>query len=212
VLPLPPGRKSPPPSGFTGASAQIPTTEQIQAWCRERPDGNIALALVEFDEWDFALLGVDIDNYAKGDRPAGARWKYSERSRAARASGSRRRLPWHTATTAAPYGVYQVPKGLLWRSKLGAGVELIHKGHRYIAAGINPETGKHKRWRDADRHLLREPPRPQHCTELPDQLVLNPMRDANGAEVRGLATPEAGRAHLIAGIETKRGQPVDIDH
>ena len=30
VLPLPPGQKSPPPTGFTGRGAQIPTPEQVE--------------------------------------------------------------------------------------------------------------------------------------------------------------------------------------
>jgi hypothetical protein len=82
------------------------------------------------------------------------------------------------------------------KSRLGPGVELLHKGHRYIAAGINPVTKKHKRWRDADKRLLKEPPRPQDFAWLLDELVLELMRDANGTEVRGLATPEAATALL----------------
>jgi hypothetical protein len=118
VLPLPPGQKAPPPTGFTGSGARIPTTGEVDAWRRERPDANVALALVECDDWNFDLLGVDIDNYAKGDRPAGRAMEVITEIE----DRAGVRFP------ATPYlshrddgssiWVYRVPKGVLWRSKL----------------------------------------------------------------------------------------------
>ena len=65
VLPLPPGQKCPPPEGFTGKAAQQPSSAHVDRWRREHPNGNPALYLVD------GLICVDIDNYAKKQRPAG---------------------------------------------------------------------------------------------------------------------------------------------
>lgn len=190
VLPLPSGRKWPPPTGFTGHDAQIPTHEQVGGWCREHPDGNPALYLVD------GLICVDIDNYAKGDRPAGrAREVVDEVEGRA---GCRFPGTWllRNRTDGSEKRFYRVPEGLSWRSKLGAGVDLVHAGHRYVNVGVNPETGNPEQWYTPDAELSPKPPRPQDCAELPDKLVLELMRDANGTEVRGLGTPETARALL----------------
>lgn len=190
VLPLPPGQKSPPPTGFTGRGAQIPTPEQVENWRRERPDADVALALVVCDDWEYDLVGVDVDNYAKGSRPAGR-----EMEAIAETEGRAGvRFPVTPSLEHRDDGsgiwVYLVPKGLFWRSQLGPGVELIHKGHRYIAAG------RHKHWKDVNGQPLNEPPRPQDFAELPHALVLELMRDDNGTELHGLATPGAAKELL----------------
>ena len=138
-------------------------------------------------------MGVDVDNYAKGSRPAG-------RAMEAIAETEGRagvRFPVTPSLEHRDDGsgiwVYRVPKGLFWRSQLGPGVELIHKGHRYIAAG------RHKHWKDVDGQPLNEPPRPQDFAELPHALVLELMRDDNGTELRGLATPGAAK-ELLDGL------------
>lgn len=190
VLPLPRGRKWPPPTGFTGRDAQIPTHEQVGDWCREHPDGNPALYLVD------GLICVDIDNYTKGDRPAGRAMEVVDEVEDR--AGCRFPGTWvlRNRTDGSEKRFYRVPEGLSWRSKLGAGVDLVHAGHRYVNVGVNPETGNPEQWYTPDDELAQEPPRPQDCAELPDRLVLELVRDANGTEVRGLGTPEAARALL----------------
>lgn len=85
TLPLPRGQKASPPTGFTGSGREHPTDDQVAEWVADRPRGNIALRLAEVprefldgrddlppvyagnnvDGWE--LVGVDVDNYSKGD-------------------------------------------------------------------------------------------------------------------------------------------------
>lgn len=192
VLPLPHGQKWPPPTGFTGHDARLPTHGQLETWRREYPDGNAALYLTD------GLLCVDIDNYAKKQRPAGRALEVVDEVEGR--AGCRFPETWalRNRTDGSEKRLYRVPKGLNWRSNLGAGVDLVHAGHRYVNVGINPDTGTPEHWYAPDGELSREPPRPQDCTELPDKLVLELMRDANGQEVRGLASVGAARKLLKA--------------
>lgn len=190
VLPLPPGEKWPPPEGFTGKHAQTPTSEQVDRWRRQQPDGNTALYLVD------GLICVDIDNYAKKQRPVGRALEVVAEVEAR--AGLRFPATWalRNRTDGSEKRFYRVPTGLSWRSNLGAGVDLVHAGHRYVNAGINPDTGNPEQWYTPDGRLADEPPRPAVLTELPDALVLELMRYANGLEVPGLADPVAARTLL----------------
>ncbi len=65
-IPLPHGRKSPPPNGFTGHhNTQPPMREQIDEWRETRGDDGIAFVLQD------GQIVIDVDNYAKGEWPAG---------------------------------------------------------------------------------------------------------------------------------------------
>jgi hypothetical protein len=64
-FPLPRGKKHPPPKGVTGNGARPATSEQQEVWRDVRQDDGVGLYLTD------GLLAVDIDNYAKGDRPVG---------------------------------------------------------------------------------------------------------------------------------------------
>lgn len=189
VLPLPPGEKWPPPKGFTGGGAKLPTAEKVEAWRTTRSTGNTALYLAD------GLLCVDIDNYAKRDRPAGRALEVIAEVEGR--AGARFPPTWvlRNRTDGSEKRLYRVPTGLSWRSNLGAGVELVHSGHRYVNVGTNPDTGNPERWHDPDG-LLVDPPRPDQLTMLPDELVHELMRDANGVAVHGLATEVAGRRLL----------------
>lgn len=192
-LPLPKGQKFPPPTGFTGGAARIPTPDEIETWRREKANGNVALYLAEYE--GFALLGVDIDNYAKGDRPAGRALEViAEVEKTARCTFPPT-FVLRNRTDGSEKRLYRVPCGVLWRSKLGPGVELIHWHHRYVSAGINPDTGNFEQWYDSAGRLLREPPRPQDFAEMPDELV-DELRRGNGAEMPAKAT-EAEAQRLL---------------
>lgn len=164
-LPIPHAKKSPPPAGFTGGGAQIPTSEQVEIWRRDRPDANLALYLAD------GLLCVDIDNYAKGDRPAGHALEVIAEVEQRALSRFPPTFVLRHRTDGTEKRVYRVPRGLLWRSNLGAGVELIHWHHRYVNAGINPDTLKPEQWYAPDGRLLLEPPRPHEFAELPGNLI-----------------------------------------
>ncbi len=55
VIPLPEGRKTPPPSGFTGRSRKPVTDEQVQVWSQATPDANTGIVIPE------GVLVLDID-------------------------------------------------------------------------------------------------------------------------------------------------------
>lgn len=162
-IPLPYGRKFPPPNGFTGHhNTEPPTAQQIQEWRQHRGDDGIGFVLQ--DGW----LLIDIDNYAKGEWPAGTGAATIAKARARagcdlppgpklrnRSDGSEKRLFW-------------VPPGLKFRRSLGPCVDLVTPTHRYVNAGVNPDTGNPEQWFDAADNLLGAPPPIETQRKLPD--------------------------------------------
>ncbi len=128
VLPLPPGQKSSPPSGYTGYTGRDPSYADVMTWAEDNPDGNIALRLPT------DVVGIDVDAYA-GKRGAES---------LATLETDLGALPptWtSTARTDEVSGIrlFRVPSGTRWREKFaGAGIELLHRGHRY--AVVWPST------------------------------------------------------------------------
>ncbi|MGZ4524857.1 MAG: bifunctional DNA primase/polymerase [Mycobacterium sp.] len=58
VLPLPPGKKVPPPTGFTGYDGAWPTDQQIEWWIAHEPtDANLGLRV------SYGFVGIDVDAY-----------------------------------------------------------------------------------------------------------------------------------------------------
>jgi hypothetical protein len=62
VLPLPPKKKSPPPTGYTGWNGKDPSSKMIETWCNEtvgdfQAASNIAIHMPD------SVVGVDVDNY-----------------------------------------------------------------------------------------------------------------------------------------------------
>lgn len=55
VIPLPEGRKTPPPAGFTGRSRKPVTDEQMQLWSQSDPTANTGIVIPE------GVLVLDID-------------------------------------------------------------------------------------------------------------------------------------------------------
>lgn len=190
VLPLPPGQKSPPPEGFTGKAAQRPTPAHVAQWRYEHPNGNPALYLVD------GFICVDIDNYAKKKRPAGRALEVVAEVEGR--AGVRFPATWvlRNRTDGSEKRFYRVPTDVTWRSNLGAGVDLVHAGHRYVSAGVNPDTGQPEQWYTPEGRLAVDPPRPVDLTELPDALVLELMRHADGSEVAGLSSAAEARGLL----------------
>lgn len=144
VLPLPPGRKGPPPAGFTGWAGVDPSRADIQVWLDEgRAAGNIGMHL------PLGMYGLDVDNY--GGKTGGAAlaalveqlgplpatWIVSSRDDGV--SGIRLYRAW-------------LPPGRVWIDEPaghGVGIEAIHKGHRYAVVwpSVHPETGRVYTWR-----------------------------------------------------------------
>ena len=62
-LPLPPGQKWPPPTGWTGTGAPMADLDQVRRWVRSDPAGNIALRLPD------DVIGIDLDLYPDPEKP-----------------------------------------------------------------------------------------------------------------------------------------------
>lgn len=145
-LPLPAGRKVPPPEGFTGWTGLYPSGADSQSWIDDAPlpgfpdyRGTRQLALHLAD----GVVGIDVDVYGnkRGDltiAEAERRW------------GPLPPAPRSTARGADnPGGIrfFAVPLGTALRGKLGfpeldlGGVEIIQRSHRYAVAW--PSTNEH---------------------------------------------------------------------
>lgn len=209
-IPLPYGRKFPPPSGITGHhNTQPPTAEQIALWCRDRGEDGIGFVLQ--DGW----LLIDVDNYAKGEWPAGTGAatiaRTGERAGCGlppgpkmrnRSDGSEKRLFW-------------VPRGLKFRKSLGPCVDLVTPTHRYVNAGINPDTGTPEQWFDAEDNPLGAPPPIETQRKLPDAwLALVIQGNGDDGEPASITTEEQAQAWLDGMPDGPMGALVqeEMDH
>jgi putative DNA primase/helicase len=134
-LPIPHGRKDPPPKGTTGRDGDWPTAETVAAWCERRPHHNIALWLPD------DAIGLDVDEHS---RP-GATVALVELTGPLPAT-------WCSSARPHPSGiyVYRVPPGLRWKANPVPGVDVIQHTHRYamVPPSLHPE-GMDYGWRVA---------------------------------------------------------------
>jgi putative DNA primase/helicase len=138
VLPLGsrPGRKYPPPNGWTGHGAPMPSAADVTAWQETHGDRNIGLRLPP------GVLGLDVDAYPGkrgGETLAALVAKFGE-------------LPPTWITTARTDGVsgirlFRVPteidgREINWPGEAGTHIEIIQTGHRYAVVwpSTNPEA------------------------------------------------------------------------
>lgn len=123
-IPLPAGKKFPPPTGSTGAISEMPDKEKLKGWIKSRDaKDNIGLRMPP------DVIGIDVDHYE--DKHGG-----DELTELAEEFGQ---LPETWTLTSRRDGMsgirfYRVPAGLHWPSKLGAGIETIRTQHRYAVA------------------------------------------------------------------------------
>ncbi|MCZ4652700.1 bifunctional DNA primase/polymerase [Gordonia amicalis] len=144
ILPLPRGKKYPPPKGYTGDGAGVPSYPDITAWVEDHADGNLALVLPD------GVIGVDVDDYP-GKRGG---------ETLAKAEIDWGAMPPTVRSTSRDDGVsgirlYRVPPGTRLQGQLTMGgtsdVEIVQRSHRYVVAypSIHP-NGSQYRWLDAD--------------------------------------------------------------
>ena len=168
ALPLPPGEKNPPPTGFTGSGRPHPEAEQINAWLMGKdadrpwaPDGNIALRLAEVpsaitnkrtdlpfayagnnvDGWE--LIGIDVDDYGKKVGLAELRELEAELGALPPTAISTARWSiWGEHRTGIR--VFLVPKGYRYMGKAGTSIDIVQKRHRFMVAypSTNPDAPK----------------------------------------------------------------------
>lgn len=141
VIPLPEGRKTPPPSGFTGRSRKPVTDEQVQVWSQATPDANTGIVIPE------GVLVLDIDaaqgHQVKADGAKGI----SELSQELGALPATWSSTSHGIDSPARHLFYKVPEGLAWKGGAIEGVDILQPGHRYsvVWPSIHP-SGEMYRW------------------------------------------------------------------
>lgn len=148
VLPIPAGRKTPPPAGTTGDAPGDPSAAQLTAWAAARPADSVALRMPA------GVIGLDVDDYTKG--------AVSKRGAATLAAAVQRlgEPPATWSSTARGDGAgpgvsriafYRVPSGR-YATTLGPDVEVIQRHHRYavVAPSPHPEVGQPYRWYHPD--------------------------------------------------------------
>ena len=127
VIPLPEGRKTPPPSGFTGRSRKPVTDEQMQLWSQSDPTANTGIVIPE------GVLVLDIDaeqgHQVKADGAKGI----SELSQELGALPATWSSTSHGIDSPARHLFYKVPEGLAWKGGAIEGVDILQPGHRYSA-------------------------------------------------------------------------------
>lgn len=125
VIPLPEGRKTPPPSGYTGRSRKPVTDEQIQLWSQANPNANTGIVIPE------GVLVLDIDaadgHQVKADGAKGI----SELSQELGALPGTWSSTSHGIDSPARHLFYKVPEGLAWKGGAIEGVDILQPGHRY---------------------------------------------------------------------------------
>lgn len=186
VLPLPPGRKKDPPTGWTGHAGQWPSGADIEAWVEDHPGGNIALRLPP------DVIGIDVDAYPG---KIGA----ATFANALREWGQ---LPPTWTSTARSDGIsgirlYRVPEGLRWPGQLGPAVEIIQYAHRYVvvAPSTNPDAaGARYRWTTPDGTTSLSPPQVDDIPDLPETWIVGLTGGVMAEEVNlaDLTQTEAG--------------------
>lgn len=125
VIPLPEGRKTPPPSGFTGRSRKPVTDEQVRFWSQATPDANTGIVIPE------GVLVLDIDaeqgHRVKADGAKGI----SELSQELGMLPATWSSTAHGIDSPARHLFYKVPEGLAWKGGAIEGVDILQPGHRY---------------------------------------------------------------------------------
>lgn len=162
VLPLPERAKWPPPRGYTGWAGVEPSGADVQAWVDGiEGDGNVALHLPD------GVYGLDVDEY--GPKSGG-----TALHRLVDTLGA---LPptWIASSRGESLSGIRVfraglPAGRRWRNEpagRGAGIESIHRGHRYAVVwpSWHPE-GRQYMWRRPEGILAAEGEVP-HVDDLP---------------------------------------------
>jgi putative DNA primase/helicase len=136
-LPLPPRKKSSPPTGTTGRY-EMPDKKAIQGWAKDRdPRCNIALRVPD------NVIGIDVDAY---DAKVG-------RSSLLELEGEFGALPPTWTLTSRSDGAsgirfYRVPGGLHWPGEAKPDVQIVQHHHRYAVAypSVHPDTRQTYLW------------------------------------------------------------------
>lgn len=162
VIPLPEGRKTPPPSGFTGRSRKPVTDEQVQVWSQATPNANTGIVIPE------GVLVLDIDaaqgHQVKADGAKGI----SELSQELGMLPATWSSTAHGIDSPARHLFYKVPEGLAWKGGAIEGVDILQPGHRYsvVWPSIHP-SGEMYCWYTPSGRVASTLPRISDLATLP---------------------------------------------
>ena len=161
-LPLPSGRKSPPPHGYTGRNGKAPTREDVARWCATNDGANIGLHL------DATIVGIDVDDY--GDKGGGATL--------AALIAEHGPLPATWSSTSRGLGpsriyYFRIPEGVTFPGVFGEGIDVIQRHHRYavVSPSTHPDTGEKYRWFDRNSIIATQPPHVDELAPLPQAWI-----------------------------------------
>jgi hypothetical protein len=201
ILPLPAGKKKPPPDGYTGYEGAWPAYPDIQAWADGKPDSSVGLRLPR------TVVGIDVDHY--GAKRGGHTLTHAEQVWGA--------LPPTWLSTSRVDGVsgirlFRIPDGVeletvLAFPELGLGdVEIIQYFHRYTVVwpSHHPDTGRQYRWIDPEGNVSARIPRPNDLPELPHGWIAGLGRARQDVTTR--ADVDAVLAGLDGGLPTPQVQ------
>lgn len=199
-FPLPPGEKSPPPTGFTGHAGRDVTGEDVARWCNgarlsdgsEARAGNIAVRAPD------NVLFLDVDNY---DDKTGGQTLATKLAKLGKLPKTVRSTS--RDDTVSGLHAYRVPARRRWVDRLGPGVEVVSHGHRYAMCwpSVHPRSPDAiYRWLDA-RNDRGEVPVVADLPKLPPAWVKELDRGAAGAAVRADST---GGAALLADLQADK--------
>lgn len=174
-LPVPYGKKAPPPQGWTGADAPMASRADVETWREDSPTANIAARLPA------GVAAIDVDTY---DGKQGA-------ATIAAAEADWGPLP------ATPYitsrggdhpsrkSLFRLPRGTRLRGQVGPGVEVLQGHHRYaLAAGSLHPDGELVRAYRADGSAL-----PDGCMPHIESLAALPLDWVAGLAAEERAAP-----------------------
>lgn len=182
-LPIPPGAKFPPPAGYTGHGGLYANGPDVYGWAQNGKGGhNVAIRLPD------TVIGLDVDAY-DGKQGEATMLEAIDRL------GD---LPHTYVSTSrddlSGIRLYRVPQGRTWADRLGAGVEVVHHGHRYVMAppSVHP-NGAVYRCLGPDRDTC-PLPAPGDLPDLPEAWV---------AELDRGSADEVSAKASVAGSEVR---------
>lgn len=197
-LPLPLGKKTPPPKGFTGALGVPPTPQQIEEW-KAKP-ANVALRLPS------TVLGFDVDDGYGGKTGSDQLAELEERA------GEPLPPTWKSTSRgddlfgpgeSAIY-LFRVPAGFRAVSQIADSIEAIQSHHRYVVAAPSTHpNGNTYRWYDDVDEPRDDAPDVDDLAELPPQYY--PLIGSFATATGGLmATPEQVSEFVTSRTEHSR--------
>lgn len=148
-IPLPQGAKYPPRAGMTGRIPRLTRSAVKEAWTEASEDSNVALRMQIAGEYD--VVGLDVDQYDK---------KHGK-DNLVELMETLGDLPLHEIPRSTRRGVdadsaqffFLVPKGLDFRDKVCADVDVVQFGHRYSAVWPSEVEGEQYKWYIGDEEV-----------------------------------------------------------